>query len=561
MSKQWIAGPNFVKPISKIPTLRPDTTETPLSPSDILIKVKKAETFEQAQHALVANYKVPDIASLAPGKTIDSLPCVHYDPEVITNPLSGPFPTTTPISSLGTRFCINPKKSVPSHAISNISFRKLKDLVYLEKDARDSFLQKWLDKHNHSDFALNVFHTLNATENTTQRSYFRKLIQLEEFFHNRFPQDVEKLDFTEILTSPKLKRMLIVFLHHKSKENVALTTLQSYIVAINFARKIIGLGTVPGYHEISTAAKALGRLRCLRPKGTAAIPVPKLRLFFKFLRFRGVRTYTFFALAFWAGSRASEAANINTESFFFFRTTSGRKAVKLTFFRPKTKKKYKDDKHIVIFTNSPDQFNLCPYKMACWFCQNHPENTYLLPFPAKSKRGRQARLYTWFKSLKNDFHNWHFNEYQTTISTKNWTFHSFRTTLIAVLRNAGLSWEQIQLRVGHKLDSKTTKEVYYLNALLTEGFDKDFDKILSSNKDICDLMESPAGIPLSITHQGTVPNSTRSPTKRSYKKPDRRFRNFRRKTNKGSPHILVRHSQSRTSATRAYTKIRKKYFG
>ena len=533
----------------------------------VVQQIREAETLPACSARILEDYQIPDITELERGTTFSNFPAAEFqDRDALTNPISANLDEITPVKVLGTSYLMATRRVKPTSAISNspISFRKLKNLVYMTEAAREKFLEAWLKKHNRSDFSLNIFHVLHATENSTQRAYFRKLIELEEYFFATFPEKVHNLDFSQIVVLPSLKRMIISFLHMKSKQKVALNTLQSYVVAINFARKLLGLGVVPGKVEIANALKALGRLRCKRPKGTSAIPVNYLRRFFQFLKRLGVRTYIFFTLSFWAGSRASEAANIQVKSFFFFRTPSGRPAVKLTFLRPKTKKKYMDDCHIVIFSETPDKFRFCPYKMCLWFCQNHGDDTFLLPIKASTKLARQTKLYTWFKKIKGDFESWHYSKFSETVLTASWTFHSFRTTLIAVLRNAGLSWEKIQLRVGHKLDSKTTKEIYYMNALLTDGFDKDFDKILDKNEDILSLVDQKSKFPdlnMSIPHNISSPKQNPQQKFKKVKKKDRRFLNFRRR-NQRQITVLRHHKLTKhTSATDAYKQIRKKYFG
>jgi len=549
------------------PTIEPKIDPPKEDVKSVVTKIKEAESLRDCSARLVEDYDIPDIVELENGLSFAHLPSAQFeDLEALSNPISANLEEVTPVKILGTAYMMGTRKVRPTNSISNtpVSFRKLKNLVYMDKGPRDKFLEAWLKKHNRSDFSLNIFHVLNSTENSTQRAYFRKLIELEEFFFAQFPEKVHNLDFSQIILLPCLKRMIISFLHAKSKGGVALNTLQSYVVAVNFARKLLGLGMVPGKVEISNALKALGRLRCKRPKGTSAIPVCQLRRFFQFLKRKGVRTYIFFTLSFWAGSRASEAANIQVKSFFFFRTPSGRPAVKLIFLRPKTKKKYMDDRHIVIFSQSPDQFTLCPYKMSVWFCQNFSDETFLLPFEASSKAARQTRLYSWFRKLKGEFESWHYSKFSETVLTGSWTFHSFRTTLIAVLRNAGLPWEKIQLRVGHKLDSNTTKEIYYMNALLTDGFDKDFDKILEKNEEISSLVDKKSSLPdLSQSEIPTKISPTQIPQQKDQKnkKRDRRFMNFRKRNQ--SQAIIVRHHKltRQTSATEAYKNLRRKYFG
>lgn len=103
-----------------------------------------------------------------------------------------------------------------------------------------------------------------------------------------------------------------------------------------------------------------------------------------------------------------------------------------------------------------------------------------------------------------------------------------------------------------------------MNALLTDGFDRDFDEILEKNKDILSLVDQKSLLP--NLDMSTIPG-IHSPTQntqqifRKIQKKDRRFFNFRRR-NQRQTTVLRHHKLTRqTSATNAYKNIRKKYFG
>ena len=221
-----------------------------------------------------------------------------------------------------------------------------------------------------------------------------------------------------------------------------------------------------------------------------------------------------------------------------------------------------DDHHTVIFTESPKSFLLCPYRMAVWFCQRYPDHTYLIPVKAKTDSARQTKLYTWFNSLKSKFEIFHHDQFGSDVNTRFWKFHSFRTTLIGVLRNAGLDWAQIQLRVGHKMDSQVTRETYYMNAILTTGFDQSFDKILAENENIAGLMRQVDGLSLEPQNISVIsePTVVRQPNRK--KKADRRALNFRKK----KPKLKLQNFSSSYSkddvpcAVRSYRKFRKCYY-
>ena len=103
-----------------------------------------------------------------------------------------------------------------------------------------------------------------------------------------------------------------------------------------------------------------------------------------------------------------------------------------------------------------------------------------------------------------------------------------------------------------------------MNALLTDGFDKDFDKILDKNEDILSLVDQKSNFPnlnMSIPHNISSPKQNPQQEFKKVKKKDRRFLNFRRR-NQRQITVLRHHKLTKhTSATDAYKQIRKKYFG
>ena len=237
----------------------------------------------------------------------------------------------------------------------------------------------------------------------------------------------------------------------------------------------------------------------------------------------------------------------------------------MTILRPKTKKRFLDDSHTVTFPLSLGLYKNCPYKMAFWFCNRYPKGTPLAPLVGNSGISRQNKLYPWFNNLKKGFEIWHSDNFGDTIDTSSWQFHSLRTSLIGNLRIAGMDWEQIQVRVGHKIDSKTTRETYYMNALLTKDFDKTFEKILQKDeksRSLMDIDPSPRestpeteiySPPLLEPLPETPPRGI-SPRTKQLRKSRRKYARWDYSKQKKFPKL------NRTNALQSYHKMRREKF-
>ena len=472
-----IKSPMLNSPIEGEIDSPPAANPAPGSHTQLLDDIRDAPSQLEAQENLLDSYTVPSIVTLPYGAGLDYFPTIANDEGALQNPAARIGSLVTPVDVLGTKYLVNPTKTIATGAVSNLDFVKIKRLIYLDAPSRKRFFDKWLKKHDFSLPALNLYHTMFGLEISTQRGYIRKVAQLEKFWIKKYPY-LQELSFAQIISRRDITHMLVIFLHNKSDQGVALGTLKQYTTALNFARKLLGFSPIPNPDFVGNATRAIARTKCRKPKGTKAIPLKSFRRFLRFLKRKGPRTHAFIGLSFWAGSRASEAVSINTESFYFYRNSQGKRAVKLTFFRTKTKKRYVDDHHTVNFVESSRNIKFCAYRLSAWFCQNFREGTFLAPFPVEDPKNRLPNLYKWFNRIKKEFSIWHQDIFDNDIDTHEWRFHSFRTTLIGYLKRLGLDWGQIQMRVGHVLDSKTTREVYYMNAIMTEGFDQTFEELL-----------------------------------------------------------------------------------
>lgn len=521
LTKCWFASPTKVPQLQlESPCLgmlqHPDDEpreNPPMSKEDVMETIRNAPTRMRHHREILSNCEVPDITSLPAGQSLSYFPTISTGACELQNPGTGKHKVITPVTIAGTTFLVNPTCNRPTGAISNLSLIKLKKVAFLPDAQRDRFFNDWKKKRNYHPLAVNLVDCINSIEKSTLQSYFQKLGQLEEFWEVHFPERVCDISLSKILRLPEITDLLIAFLHYKGEEGVGLSTLQTYPVSVNFFRKVLNIGPLPDFHRIKTAVKAISRRKCKKPVSTRAIPYFILRYLFKFLRRSGYRHFAFFILSFWAGSRASEAIDISTESFTFYRTNNDKRAVKLTFNRPKTRKKYVDDSHSVFFTLTPMEYKICPYRIAKHLCDRLPKGTFIGPFGPGKKSTRLNRMYRWFSQIKIEFPKWYLQETGRRIDTSLWRFHSIRTTLIGVLRNANLSWSHIQLRVGHKIDSKTTRDTYYMNAILTEGFDKAFDNMIEHNPEIQAIM-------------GKTPKSAQENSESAVERPQNHSDNF-----------------------------------
>jgi len=434
--------------------------------------------------------EIPNVANVSQGEKLSDFPSFKPSKsDLLTPAVNTGAKLYTPIASGGTTYLVDSEKTYVTGNIGNTSLKKIRKVVYLPSSHREICIKRWRKKYKHIPSKINTLDIIESVENSTCKMYFRKIAHLEKYWKKSIPHFCRQYSLEELLTHKLTFHWVRDFLFQKSNKGIALSTLHGYTTALNFMRKILDAPLLPETTLLSTTKKTIAKKKSKKPVGTRAIPLKLLRLFLHFLRSQGARTFTFFYLSYWAGMRANEAVSITTKSFKFHTNQFGKKCVTLTILRPKTKKRYLDDSHTVTFPLSSGFYKNCPYKMAHWFCKNYPPGTPLVPLKGLTSISRQNKMYPWFNNLKKGFENWYSDHFGDTIDTSSWQFHSLRTSLIGNLRVAGMDWEKIQVRVGHKIDSKTTRETYYLNALMTKDFDKTFEKILQKDENLRSLME------------------------------------------------------------------------
>ena len=439
---------------------------------------------------ILQNFNTPAVETLERPTDLPSLPQIPASECALENPFT-PCPIElTPLSIAGSTVLANRRRVTYHQISSNITFQQVSTLTNLSQTKAEDRLNRWVQKNNNHPTALAFMHTFFSIENSTKKQYLNKYRQIYDFAKRTLPWKNRKFNPQQLITIKDLPDLVIRFLTDKGEEHVAKNTLKGYVAAIIFFRKLFNLPPLTKRALIRTTINSIARRKSKRPVGTTAIPLYVLRHLLKYLRRIGARHFGFFALSLWAGSRASEARNIKPKHFRYFKTNQGKSSVEITFHRPKTKKQFMDDHHKVIFTRSKDSYKCCPYRAALFFTSRIPPNDYIAPFGQGTEAQRTSKQYLWFQRIKKGFAEWYLQETGKEIDTSKWRFHSIRTTLVGILRKGGLDWDQIQLRVGHVLDSKTTRQTYYMNALLTEGFDDSFERLLNKNSEIESLLES-----------------------------------------------------------------------
>ena len=232
------------------------------------------------------------------------------------------------------------------------------------------------------------------------------------------------------------------------------------------------------------------------PKPTAAIPKKILRFLLQFLKNTDFNKFCFFAFAFLCATRVSEILNLKQSDFTFSPPDSDRKWVRINFRHTKTYQSFKEDSHSVTFTKPKQRlekegdntYRIDPYALAqYWYGQAYQnKERFIAPFTIEGKETtsyatRSRRLYEWFSKLKIVFQKYLEDNKGLKLDISNWRFHSIRTTYVGVMKQLGMSWEQIQIRTGHKWDSNVTRDTYFMNALLSEQFDDKFEQLLTDN--------------------------------------------------------------------------------
>ena len=194
-------------------------------------------------------------------------------------------------------------------------------------------------------------------------------------------------------------------------------------------------------------------------------------------------------IAFWTGARASEILKLKRRNVTFEKDHEGRYLVYIKYELTKTKRAYKDDGHIVTFYQQDKSQKFAPYKLISDLCRDTVSgDNWIAPFGLGTYENRCRNFYAWFNSTKKAFQTEINREQGWNVDTTEWRFHSIRTTFIGFMRTKGASWDQIQFKCGHTFNSRTTKNTYFFNALMTKGYNQEFEKILQKDLDTQQLL-------------------------------------------------------------------------
>ena len=294
-----------------------------------------------------------------------------------------------------------------------------------------------------------------------------------------------------VLTQIDQTVALSEFLIWKCRLGIAASSVRKFPAAL---RHILNFYDIPNTLNrstiegvVTTCKKTWG----LAPKPTAAIPKKILRLLLQFLKKTNFNKFCFFAFAFLCATRVSEILNLTKSDFTFSPACSDRQWVRIKFRNTKTRSEHKEDGHTITFHKSQRlpqsqtqerNYQIDPYELSVyWYREalSHPQG-FVAPWVG-SYATRSRRLYSWFSDIKRTFAFYLKTRKNLDIDISNWRFHTLRTTYVGVMRSIGLSWEQIQLRTGHKYDSQVTRDTYFMNALLSEQFDDTFDKLIQND--------------------------------------------------------------------------------
>ena len=289
---------------------------------------------------------------------------------------------------------------------------------------------------------------------------------------------------------------LCEYIVDQCKGTIAASSISKFPAAFNHILNFYDINNTVNKTTVDGLCKAMRKMYGKAPQATAAIPKKILRFLLKFLKRTDFNKFCFFSFAFLCATRVSEILNLKQSDFTFSPPDADRAWVRIHFRKTKTFQRFKEDGHSVTFTKpkrrlekeGEDTYRIDPYALAQYWYQQAYKNKerFIAPFTIPNKETtsyatRSRKLYEWFSKLKIVFQEYLKNHKELDIDISNWRFHSIRTTYVGVMKQLGMSWEQIQVRTGHKWDSNVTRDTYFMNALLSEQFDDKFEQILTDN--------------------------------------------------------------------------------
>ena len=343
----------------------------------------------------------------------------------------------------------------------------------------------------HPEF-IRAFSFQFAYSDNTRKTYWCSFRQMRTFFHSLWPPSPGIMEW-EYLASIPLDQALNAWLMQRSIKGTAASCVSKWFDSLVFVCKYYKIDTTFDNDQTRNMIAACKKVFGKAPKATFALNRKLLRYLFDFLREQDLISYRFFLLNFLCANRASEAVKIHKDNVCFHEDHEQRPYVTILIPNTKTQNKAIDDGKKLTFyklrpRNGQTAFVFDPYTLIKYFYDlAHLTDGWLCPFQGPSAPARRRKLYHWFKSMKKAFAAWLKATLDIDVDTSNWRFHSIRTTYIGIMRKCGLSWEQIQLRTAHQIDSKCTRNTYFMNALLSEGFDNEFEKLLEENADLQQL--------------------------------------------------------------------------
>ena len=359
----------------------------------------------------------------------------------------------------------------------------LVDIANTPKESLPDFWHKLPSKFKQHKFICAAWTTKGSVEDKTFRRYLNAVEEMvafwrsEEFCHKNATV-FEALN--SINQTVAFSNFLIAKCYDANKLAGGTITRFKYslIKILSFYGVPLRLDKELTKNVIKTCCQFWGK----EAKPTAAIPRKILRQLFEYLRATDEHMFTFIAFVFFTAMRISEALKLSYKDFKFFTNSEGRPSVSLRLRHTKTNKKYSDSGHTIIFTKLNVKTDLDPFILAQKLFEfaKASEGDTIVPFSGTFS-SRAKALYSWFRTMKSDFHHWNLKTNSVDYDTSTWRFHSLRTTFVGIMRQLGMSWEQLQLRTGHAWDSACTKDTYFMNALMSQEFDQTFEKMLDQN--------------------------------------------------------------------------------
>ena len=322
----------------------------------------------------------------------------------------------------------------------------------------------------------------------THKTYFGLVRKMCEFFKQQGFST--KSTVRDILTEIDQSVAFPHFLLMESQKKIAASSIDRFKHALFHGLRFFAIPITIDLTYAKQFVTMCQKVWGLAPKPTAAIPRRTLRFLFEFLETTDPKMFKFFAFAFFTASRVGEMLKLVRGDFTFSPPSAEKPWVKIKLRNTKTRSRFANDGHYLTFsklrplTADPTKQFLDPYELArYWYIHSgaSPQDP-VAPFAGTlSQRSRQ--LYAWFRHMKWDFKNWLAREKGIEIEVTKWRYHSMRTTFVGIMRGLGMSWEDIQLRTGHKFDSAVTRDTYFMNALMSDEFDEKFEEILDQNMD------------------------------------------------------------------------------